>query len=115
MGRNFAFQNGLGLTIKTANSNSPWACIRGGLLSEGYLRLRFGGLIFSGRLFFFGGGGAYCGNFTVCCHGPEGSSVLLRGFGGGGIETIWHGGHDLQSNTLNVTHICRNGRNESEV
>ena len=57
IGRNFAFQNGLGLTIKTANSNGPWACIRGGLLSEGYLRLRFGGLIFSGGLFFLGGGG----------------------------------------------------------
>ena len=42
IGRNFAFQNGLGLTIKTANSNSPWAYIREGLLSEGYLRLRFG-------------------------------------------------------------------------
>ena len=46
IGRNFAFQNGLGLTIKTVNSNSPRAYIREGLLSEGYLRLRFGGLIF---------------------------------------------------------------------
>ena len=31
------FQNGLGLT-KTTNSNSPWAYIREGLLSEGCLR-----------------------------------------------------------------------------
>ena len=41
------------LTIKAASINSPWAYIREGLLSEGYLRPRFGGLIF----FFFGGGG----------------------------------------------------------
>ena len=42
--------------LKTANSNSPWAYIREGLLSEGYLHLRFGGLIF-GRTFFSEGGG----------------------------------------------------------
>ena len=29
IGGNFAFQNGLGLTIKTANSNSPWVYIGG--------------------------------------------------------------------------------------
>ena len=63
IGRNFAFQNGLGLTIKTASTNSPWAYIREGLLSEGFLCLRFGGLIF-GRAY-FGGGGAYYRNFTV--------------------------------------------------
>ena len=51
-GGNFAFQNGLSLTIKTANSNSLWPSFREGLLSDGYLRLRFGGHIF--------GGGAYC-------------------------------------------------------
>ena len=54
IGWNFAFQDGLGLTIKTVNSNSPWAYIREGLLSEGYLRLRFGGLIF-GRAYFWEG------------------------------------------------------------
>ena len=45
IGSNFAFQNGLGLSIKTASSNSPWAYIRKDLLSrsEGYLGLRFGG------------------------------------------------------------------------
>ena len=48
------FKNGLGLTIKTANSNSSWAYIWEGLLSEGYLRLKFGGLIF--RRAFLGGG-----------------------------------------------------------
>ena len=37
--------------LKTANPNSPWAYIREGLLSEGYLRLRFRGLIF-GRAYF---------------------------------------------------------------
>ena len=36
------------------NSNSPWAYIREGLLSEGYLCLRFGGLIF-GRAYFWEG------------------------------------------------------------
>ena len=60
IGRNFAFQNGPGMKIKTASTNSPWAYIREGLLSEGFVRLRFGG----------GGGGlifgvAYDRNFTV--------------------------------------------------
>ena len=43
---NFAFQNGLDLTMKTAGTNSPWSCIWECLLSEGYLCLRFWGLIF---------------------------------------------------------------------
>ena len=46
---------------KTASTNSPWAYIREGLLSEGFLRLRFGGLIF-GRAYF---SGAYYRNFTL--------------------------------------------------
>ena len=33
----------------------------------------------------------------ICCHGPDGSSVLLSGSGGGGIETIWQGRHDVQN------------------
>ena len=45
IGGNFAFHNGMNLTIKTANPNSPWAYIWEGLLSEKYLHLRFGGLI----------------------------------------------------------------------
>ena len=40
--------------LKTASTNSPWGYIREGLLSEGYLRLRFGGLIF-GRAYFWVG------------------------------------------------------------
>ena len=56
IGGNFAFQNGLDLTMKTASTNSSLVYIREGLLSEGYLRLRFGGLIF-GRTYFGGGGG----------------------------------------------------------
>ena len=51
----FLFQNGLDLTMKTASTNCPWPYIREGLLSEGYLRLRFGGLIF-GRTYFGGRG-----------------------------------------------------------
>ena len=54
IGGNFAFQNRLELTIKTASTNSPWAYIREGLLLEGYLCLRFEGLIF-GRAYFWGG------------------------------------------------------------
>ena len=42
--------------LKTANGNSPWAYIREGLLSEEYLRLRFGGFIFWRAYFFLGGG-----------------------------------------------------------
>ena len=41
--------------LKTASTNSPWAFIREGSLSEGFLHLRFGGLIF-GRASFCGGG-----------------------------------------------------------
>ena len=40
--------------VKTATTNSPWAYIWEGLFSEGFLRLRFGGLIF-GRAYFWGG------------------------------------------------------------
>ena len=54
IGGNFAFQNGLGLTIKTVNSNSPWAYIWEGLLSEGYLCLIFGGAYFRVGLFLGG-------------------------------------------------------------
>ena len=56
---NFAFQNGLDLTMKTASTNSPWAYVLEGLLLEGYLCLRLGGLTFGG------GGGGYYRNFTV--------------------------------------------------
>ena len=42
--------------LKTASTNSPWAYIREGLLSAGFLRLIFRGLIF-GRAYFLGGGG----------------------------------------------------------
>ena len=42
--------------LKTASTNSPWAYIREGLLSEGYLRPRFRGRIF-GRACFGGRGG----------------------------------------------------------
>ena len=70
IGGNFAFQNGLDPTMKTASTNSPWAYIREGLfISEGYLRLRFGGLIF-GRTYFGGGGGAYYRNFTILQQQP---------------------------------------------
>ena len=48
--------------LKTASTNSPWAYIREGLLLEGFLRLRFGGLIFR-RAYFWEGFNYW--NFTV--------------------------------------------------
>ena len=49
--------------MKTASTNSTWAYIWEGLLLEGYLRLRFGGLILFSRGLIFGG--AYYRNFMV--------------------------------------------------
>ena len=40
--------------LKTANTNSQWAYILEGLLSEGFLRLRFGGVYFWEGLFLEG-------------------------------------------------------------
>ena len=82
IGRKFAFQNGLGLTIKQLAVTVHgfifgrayyrkdfcvcdlgglfWGGLIfgwGGLLSEGYLSLRFGGLIFGRAYFWMGGGG----------------------------------------------------------
>ena len=51
---NFAFQNGLDLTIKTASTNSPWAYIQEGLFR--YLCLRYGGAYFWAYLGWGGGG-----------------------------------------------------------
>ena len=50
---------------KNSNSNSPWAYIREGLLSEESLRLRFGGLSSGGLiyLFFFAGEGGLLSEF----------------------------------------------------
>ena len=59
--KEFCVSKWVELDNKTASFNSPWAYIWEGLLSEGFLRLRFGGL-FSGGLIF---GGAYYRNFTV--------------------------------------------------
>ena len=60
--REFCVSKWVGLDSKTASTNSPWAYIREGLLLEGFLHLRFGGLIF-GRayFFFFWGGGLIIG------------------------------------------------------
>ena len=56
--KEFCVTKWCGLSIKTASSNSSWPYIREGLLSEGYLCLRFGGAYFrEGLIFFFGGGG----------------------------------------------------------
>lgn len=40
----------------------------------------------------------------VCCHGPEGNSVLLRGSGGLGMLTIWQGWHVLQNVSASLSH-----------
>ena len=50
---------------KNSNSNSPWAYTREGLLSERYLRLRFGGLI---SFFFLGGGGLLSEFYGITKH-----------------------------------------------
>ena len=52
--------------LETANRNSPWAYIWEGLLSEGFLCLRFRGLIF-GRAYFWGEvlSEFYCSPFNV--------------------------------------------------
>ena len=63
--REFCVSKRVGLDNKTARTNSLWAYIREGLLSEGFLRLRYGGLIFGRAYFSWGGGGAYYRNFTV--------------------------------------------------
>ena len=52
--KEFYFSKWLGLDNKIASTNSPWAYIWEGLLSEGFLRLRFGGLIF-GRAYIWEG------------------------------------------------------------
>ena len=65
IGRNFAFQNELGFTIKTDYENSLKqlaVTVHGfifgrALLLEGVLPLRFGGLIFRRASFFWKGGG----------------------------------------------------------
>ena len=90
IGRNFAFQNGLGLTIKppltlrkqpkTANTNSHG---RKGLLSDGFLRLRFAGLIFGRAYFWMGLLSEFYGNLRV--------SLVKESFttgGGGGKQGL---------------------------
>ena len=94
IGRNFAFQNGLGLTIKQLALTVHWANIREGLLSEGFLRLRFEELIF-GRACFFGG--AYYRNFTVymlCgirdCRHVQNSQIICTKFTRLRCNTAFH-------------------------
>ena len=54
--KEFCVSKWVELDNKTASTISPWAYIWEGLLSEGFLRLRFGGLIFGRAYFFFSGG-----------------------------------------------------------
>ena len=93
---NFAFQNGFGLylsiktaknTTKTALNSSkqltatgPWAYIREGLLSEGYLRLRFWGLNF-GKAYLF---------IHLCIYLFISFSFFFLGGGGGGGEGAYY-------------------------
>ena len=60
--KEFCVSKWVGLDNKITSTNSPWAYIWEGFLSEGFLRLRLGGLIFLFYSFiylfiFFGGGG----------------------------------------------------------
>ena len=56
--KEFCASQWVGLDNKTASTNSPWVYNWETLLSEGFLRLRFGGggLIFGGAYFFLRGG-----------------------------------------------------------
>ena len=75
----FSFQN----KIKTQNSlkqltllaNSPWVYIREGLLSEGYLRLRFRRLIF--RMAYFWRG-LLLESYGICGDAQDDQSQLLQ-------------------------------------
>ena len=78
IGGNFAFHIGLDSTIKTASTNSPWAYIREGLLWEGYLRLRFGGLIFR-RAYLF---------VYFIFWGGEGGGLLSEVYGISSIDVV---------------------------
>ena len=80
--------------LKTANRNRPWAYIREGILSEGFLRLRFWGLIFGKAYyyhypfsFFFFGGGLIMG---ILRYDLFVLSVVCRGGGGGGDIVLAH-------------------------
>ena len=55
--KEFCVSKWFGLDNKTASTNSPWAYICGGLSSEKFLRLRFGGPYFWEGFFLRGGGG----------------------------------------------------------
>ena len=55
--KKFCISKWVGLDNKTASTNSPWDYIWEGLLWEGFLCLRYGGLIFGRDYFFFLGGG----------------------------------------------------------
>ena len=55
--KEFCISKWVGLDNKTASTNSPWDYIWEGLLWEGFLCLRYGGLIFGRDYFFFLGGG----------------------------------------------------------
>ena len=58
--KEFCISKWVGPDNKTTSTNSPWACIWKGSLSEGFLRLRFGGLTF-----FWGGGGGGVGVLII--------------------------------------------------
>ena len=60
--KEFCVSKWVGLDNKTPSTNSPWAYTWEGLLSEGFLRLRFRGLIFA-RAYFFGGEGGLLWEF----------------------------------------------------
>ena len=81
--KEFCVSKWVGLDNKTASTNSPWAYIWEGLLSEGFLRLRFGGLIFGRAFFFWGGGGLIIGIYGI---------VINCQLKEPGVETKWSSG-----------------------
>ena len=59
--KEFCVSKWVGFDNKTASTNSPWAYVWEGLLSEGFLCLRFEGFIFRGA-YFWGGLSEFYGN-----------------------------------------------------
>ena len=77
--KEFCISKWVGLDNKTASTNSPWAYIWEGLLLEGFLHLRFGGLIFGRAYRFGGGGGGAYRNFTESWQKACWSQYTCRG------------------------------------
>ena len=93
IGRNFVFQNGLpSVTTRTASTDSPWAYIREGLLSERFVHLTFGG-----------GGSAYFREGFKFIHFGGGGGLII-----GILRSSWIYENVLSQNISTLTKILLN-------